>query len=937
MLIYASALAQPIVLTPQTESINVCPSTSVFADTTGQLSFNQIREKVFEPYRGQEFQFGFSSSVFWFRFTIEPGKQPSLSQWYLLWSDGLRDRVDIYVPQPNGTWKVMEGGMLAPPERKAYHGLFPIYPLGTFQSAPPQTFYLRLEASEAINGQLTLLTSQAYIDAMPTTLAMVWLVIGIQLLRVFYNIILARYIRDTSFRWYVFHTVIVTASVLGSFGVIGTLLGQYPHLASFFNTAFFELMPASYTLFIYSLLSVRRNFPAFRWVFFTIVGLSVLQLVLYPFVPRMYLLIANNYLFLFMEAFLIGISSYALIRRIAMNSYLLIPCFITLVPFIFLNLRALGVIQYSWIYPMIYATNFLEIVALALVLGKIIQSAEQQRLASEKAFFAEKIEAEKLAELDSLKTRFFTNISHEFRTPLTLLLGPISDLLKRFPADELYQIMYRNANRLQTLINQLLDLSKLDGGQLRPDFQNGDLAVDIRTWVASFESLATSRQITLTIQQNYPSYPAIYDFDKTEKITTNLISNALKFTPTGGQVWVEAVYTDSRVTLAVTDTGAGIAPEHLPYIFDRFYQVDASQRRGYEGTGVGLALVRELVRLLDGQITVDSQPEKGTVMTVILPLTPLPANQPLRPARYTSDQEAGAEANQPSQQPQPITDPVMKAGSTIEKAAHSQSTVLVVEDNDDLRTYVRATLSPYYQVVEAVDGQQGLEIALQIMPDLIVTDLMMPRLDGLELCRALRADDRTSHIPVVMLTAKAAIENRLEGLEVGADDYLTKPFVPLELIVRLQNLARRQQLLRQYFSRTRLYEADSLSTDSRATLIETPLNELQRAFMAKLYAYIEQYLSTPALDVEQVAAHMAMTSRNLNRKLNALAGMTTGELIRSFRLSRAAELLKTGMSPTETAYEVGFESPSAFSRAFRERYEQSPSQFTDGSRPELPT
>ncbi|WP_198175365.1 sensor histidine kinase [Spirosoma telluris] len=522
-------------MTPETKKLNLCPFTSLFADTTGSLPFDQVQRQSFTPYRGQEFQMGFSSKIFWFRFTIDPGKQPTLNQWYLLWSDGLRDNVDIYVPQVNGTWKIMEGGMLAPPDRKAYQGLFPLYPLGVFQSTIPQTYYLRLDASEAINGQLTLLTHQAYIDDMPASLAMAWLVIGIQLLRVFYNIILARYIQDSSFRWYVFHTVIVTASVLGSFGVIGTLLSQAPRLASFFNTAFFELMPATYTLFIYSLLSVRVNYPKLKWVFFSIVGLSLLQLVLYPFVPRMYLLIANNYLFLFMEAFLISICSYALIQRVAMNGYLLIPCFITLVPFIFLNLRALGIIQYGWIYPMIYGTNFLEIVALALVLGKIIQSAEQKRLDTEKAFFAEKLEAEKLAELDSLKTRFFTNISHEFRTPLTLLIGPLSDLLKKFPTEEMYQIMHRNANRLQTLINQLLDLSKLDGGQLRPDFQDGDLAVDIRTWVASFESLAASRQISLLLQQPSQRYPAIYDLDKVEKITTNLISNALKFTPTGGR------------------------------------------------------------------------------------------------------------------------------------------------------------------------------------------------------------------------------------------------------------------------------------------------------------------------------------------------------------------------------------------------------------------
>lgn len=903
--------AQPVSLKPDTEVLNLCPSVSVFADPAGTLSFEQVRQQTFIPHREQSFQFGFSKQIFWFRFTLDPGTAPKDRQWYLLWSDGLRDHIDLYVPQTDSTWALLKGGLKTPADQKAYKGLFPAYSLGAVTR--PQTYYLRLEASESINGQLTLMTYQAYIDSLPGSLAMVWLVIGIQLLRVFYNVILARYIQDSSFRWYVFHTVIVTASVLGSFGVTGNLLSAYPAVASFFNVAFFELMPATYTLFIYSLLSVRRHYPALRPVFFGIVAVSVLQLTLHAFVPRMYLLQGNNYLFLFTEVFLIAICCHALLRRVPMNTYLLIPCFITLVPFIFLNLRSLGIIDYDWIYPVIYATNFLEIVALALVLGKIIEGAEQKRLATEKALFTEKVEAEKLVELDALKTRFFTNISHEFRTPLTLLIGPLNDLVKRFPAEELYRIMYRNATRLQTLINQLLDLAKLDNGQLQPDLRPGNLVAEFRMWVLSFESLAVSRRIELSLNQSHPEVMAEYDADKLEKVTNNLVANALKFTQAGGSVAVTVTYSEAGLLLTVADTGPGIAPEHLPFIFDRFYQVDASQRRGYEGTGVGLALVRELVRLLGGSITADSRLGVGTTFTVSLPLRAL-----FGPGTVTGPADTGLPV-----QPVPAATGELAAPLPEADEATGRPVVLIVEDNDDLRVYVRSILSPHYRIVEATDGQKGLDLARQTVPDLIVTDVMMPELDGMTLCRYLRQEQATSHIPVVMLTARAALDDRLQGLGTGADDYLTKPFVAQELLIRVQNLLARQQIIRAYFRGQVLRPAGEMTVAAP----EPVFTVQQQAFVDELYRQIDRQLDNTEFDVEQLATSLAMSSRTLTRKLNALLNMTAGEVIRTYRLRRAAEWLQAGLSPSETAYRAGFDNLSYFSRVFREYSGLTPSDY----------
>ncbi|MVM41839.1 response regulator [Spirosoma sp. HMF3257] len=367
----------------------------------------------------------------------------------------------------------------------------------------------------------------------------------------------------------------------------------------------------------------------------------------------------------------------------------------------------------------------------------------------------------------------------------------------------------------------------------------------------------------------------------------------------------------------------------MPYIFDRFYQVDASQRRGYEGTGVGLALVRELVRLLDGEITANSQLEVGTTMTVVLPIRPatkssLAVPSPANRLTTESSDQSTTGLISPGQ-----FDPVersgrMNAGLSDLEMGH-QSSVLIVEDNDDLRTYIRSVLSPHYRILEAVDGLQGRDIAQQAMPDLIVTDLMMPRLDGLELCRALRSDNRTNHIPVVMLTAKAAIENRLEGLETGADDYLTKPFVPVELIVRLQNLLRRQENIRAYFQRQLALPIQERQAEAPEK--PNPLTEQQQFFVKSLYATLEQYLDHPEFDVDALAAAGSMSSRNLNRKLNTLMGITANEFIRTYRLRRAADLLRTGLTPTETAYRVGFDNPSYFSRLFKETFTVTPSEY----------
>lgn len=914
---YQQLFAQKaITISDSVSSVPLSQFAEVFRDPTQKMGFAEVQKQKFMPVSAPAFQYAFSKDVFWFKVQVDNQSRLDQNNWYMVWSDGLKDHVDLYVQQPDGTVQIQYGGMLTPHAQKKYQGQLPVFRLGVLPKSQVSTYYVRLQADESIVGQLTLMTHQVYIDQVSTSLAPIWMEIGIQLLRVLYNIILALYIRNTSFRWYAFHTVIVTLSVLGSMGLIGAYFSDIPWLAKVLNSGFYQLMPATYTLFMYSLLQVPRHFPKLRWVFLSVVVLSVGQVLAVFWWPRTHLLEFNNYLFLFTEALLISTTLYAMMKQIKFNRYLLIPCFITLVPFLFLNLQALGIINFSWTYPLIYFTNFIEIVALSLVLGKIIDVTEKDKIRTEKALLTEKLEAEKLQELDTLKTRFFTNISHEFRTPLTLLVGPLADLRKKFPNEDLVQVMQRNVNRLQALINQLLDLSKFDAGELKVETRKGDISQFFSYIFGSFETLAQNKNLHFNVHQSHRSLDAQFDADKLEKITTNLLSNAFKFTPNNGRIEVEVEYipkeTDIDVILTVADNGIGIDAQRLPRIFDRFYQVDDTSHRNYEGTGIGLALVKELVEILKGRISVKSEVNKGTTFRVAFTLIASPADMTAADATFeTTHTDTSISLLLTEAAQEPILAPT-----------DDQPVLLIVEDNPDLRLYLRKIFETQYQIIEANDGQQGLEIALQNVPDMVITDLMMPRLDGFGLCERLKTDERTSHIPVVLLTAKATLTDRLEGLGLGADEYLQKPFNKDELVIRVKNLLQQRSLLREKFS----LRATILPSESAVG--NEVSQQLDNQFIQRIRAVIDAHLSESNFDVDGLCKALGISRTNLHRKLKALTGTSATEFIRKIRLQRAAQLVQQNtLTVSEIAYQVGFESLSYFSKSFQEEFGMSPSEY----------
>ena len=542
----------------------------------------------------------------------------------------------------------------------------------------------------------------------------------------------------------------------------------------------------------------------------------------------------------------------------------------------------------------------IEIVSFALGLGYMQRLDEINRAQAEAKLEQEHKQVLNFQELDQLKTKFFSNITHEFRTPLTLIQGPVNELLEKSKDSEsqkLLAMVKNNATRLLTLINQLLDLTRLDAKEVKLTYNAARPDILLRSIISQFTSLASSRGIQLEWKIPGVGQTVLMDKEKVETILINLISNALKFTSSGGKVIVTSTFTNNILEVEVNDNGRGIPAEKLPHIFDRFYQVEATDSSHAEGTGIGLALVKEYVELMKGLIQVESKPGIGTSIKISLTL----ANAP-----YEVNQEAVANSEK-----EELTN------ETSLVSTEELPLLLIVEDNDDIRSFIKTCLGNQYRYDEARHGREGLNKARLEIPDLIVSDLMMPEMDGLELCYEIKRDGRTNHIPFIMLTAKAAEENKIEGLQTGADDYLIKPFNKAELLLKVRNLILLREKLQVRIKNDLLSQATPVVAQSA--------NE---QFIVKLKAYIEAHLKEETLTVETMAAELSMSREQCYRKLKALTGLSPSAFIRKLKLQKAAQLLTAKWGPvSQIAYEVGFENLSYFSKAFKEEFGKLPSEY----------
>lgn len=528
---------------------------------------------------------------------------------------------------------------------------------------------------------------------------------------------------------------------------------------------------------------------------------------------------------------------------------------------------------------------------------------------------------EEVLELTHSRLVFFTNISHELRTPLTLIADPVEMLLEdsgiKGKSRELLKMVKRNAVALQQLVSSILDFRKIQNGKMELILYRFDLVKALKMWVGDFQLTAERKQIKLhlDITDSVGSQEVVADKEKIARVVFNLLSNALKYTPAGGDIFVSLKDEDGKFRLDVRDTGKGISQEEAGKIFERFFQAKGAA----SGTGIGLALVKSFVELHHGEARVESELGKGSDFFVVIPREQEDKSLVIHTDVDNVDNSVNASLSEcktliSESELQYIDDGERKSGKVQQVLSEyaNKPTVLVIDDNNDIRQYEHTLLQDDYIVLEAADGKEGLDVAKKEVPDLVICDVMMPVMDGLEFTQNLKTHTATSHIPVIMLTAKNLEEHRAEGYEHGADSYITKPFHSKVLLARIENLLKQRKLLKHLFQGT--LEAEQEIADSH-------LEDRDKQFMKQLHAIIQKNLSDSEFGVEDIGKQIGLSRVQLYRKVKAMTGSSVVDLLRKARLAKAKRLLESrSMSVSEVAYDVGFSAPSYFTKCFKDEY-----------------
>ncbi|MCB0759951.1 MAG: helix-turn-helix domain-containing protein [Flavobacteriales bacterium] len=519
----------------------------------------------------------------------------------------------------------------------------------------------------------------------------------------------------------------------------------------------------------------------------------------------------------------------------------------------------------------------------------------------------EKSEAENLRQLDLAKSQLYTNITHEFRTPLTVILGMAETIENQ---DQPKKLIERNASQLLFMINQMLDLSKAESHHLEKEVVFADVIPVIQSICESFEVLSQQRKINFNTQFGVSEVLMDFDPNKINQILNNLLSNAFKFTPEGGKIEVSVVSKDEELHIAVTDTGIGMSTEESAHVFDRFYQSSHKSGLKNEGTGIGLAFTKELVELFEGSIQVDSEPGKGTRFIVILPITAEGESATTLISEPT--------IHIPYQQVEKSPTQSMVSKNQDMSENDGLPVLLLIEDNLDIATYIGGLVKDTYQFFHEVNGLAGRDRAFEIIPDVIISDVMMPEMDGYEVCEALKTDQRTSHIPIILLTAKSTTEARLTGLRSGADVYLNKPFNREELFIQLENLVKTRALLKEKYAGYAVAKEKFRETQ----------HTLEAQFLDDLIDHIKRRIPEGEIQIPDLESDMKMSKMQFYRKLKALTGSSPTLFIRDVKLQVAYDLLTTSnLSVSEVAYEAGFTDPSYFTRAFKAKFGSAPTSL----------
>lgn len=836
--------------------------------------------------------------------------------------------VILFEAEQDGRFSRKVTGTTVPFSRRFFgdkYGHFAFLPL-RLEAGRIQTRFLKVKAGEVLampywkSTDRALLTSQFISRFEAKNRFSTALILGVFLAVALYHLILFAYSRRKSFLYF---ALFVFFNFNIAFYFDGFFLEYFFSEAPGFNNTFvFYLIVLGHAgfliLFSRAYLQLGRYVPrGDRWLkvlfaFQFLYCLMVLSLV--SFQPDLYQRYSTTFFKLYALSmslvfmFILVLSVICMRRRVPRAGIFVLAIGINLLQLYINVLHASAAISVPEYLVGDYGIA-LGLIVFAIGLGKQFKDTQEEKILAEALSKKQQEEAARLRELDKFKSRFYANITHEFRTPLTVIQGLAGQLQEnpRRKVSEYTTLIKRNSRKLLHLINQMLDLSRLEAGKMEPEYIQGDIIQYLRYLIESFYSVGSDRQISVTFHAEIDQLIMDYDPEKCQQIIDNLVTNALKFTAEYSEVAIVAKAVREpeeaqQLEIAVSDTGIGIPKDKLPFIFDRFYQVDNSSVRKGEGAGLGLALVRELVELMGGSIQVHSKINRGTTFTFRLPVhNEAPMESPMQTDRpAVADRDAGAQsgiADSPQQT-------ILKNNET--------PIVLLVEDNMDVISYLRSCLENQYRLLEARNGREGVAKARETIPDLVISDVMMPEMNGFELCRTLKTDERTNHIPVVLLTAKATQTDRVEGLSRGADAYLAKPFQKEELMVRLEQLLELRRKLQQKYQSV---------ADGEAPEPEDP-------FLKKILGIIEVHLDDPDFTVERLSREVGMSRVQVHRKLKALTDSSASRHIRMLRMKKARELLKNPvLNISEVAYRVGYSDPAYFSRVFSKEFGVAPSEI----------
>lgn len=884
-----------------------------YIDATRTLSFEEVRRMNFHSMVIPPSE---EQAITWYKFHLSP----KIKSKYLVLSPHIVDKSDVFVPYKKD-YKKFEVGTLS--NRRIKHDYIDavvLYiPLDSIDFSKAFYYnkiiltelgktYSRGAGIATLADNTTSWTYKNFVEESYAPGAQRYLVvIFISFLLFFVNFLVTN---DKNFLNYSLYLLFTSAIFISEVPFLyNNLLAIHPFSLSIIKKLSIIMTSTSYFYFVIYFVGVKNKFPRiYKIAKYTIIclllyGVFVLfQMILFPYFPYRYLL--SNF---FKVAFLvisIVVFVFLMINRLSLPKRIVVIGSMFLIVGQILSV----VLGYSFYF---FGAVVIEIIIFSGVVSYQNRVVYNKQVKGKMKLKNEKIKRENLLEMDLLKSKFFSNISHEFRTPLTLISGPIQKQLSKsgLPEEERnnLEMMQRNTDRLLSLVNQLLDLAKIESGKAVLRISKSDIISFVEKLVENFAFAAKQRQIELQVEVQSTNVDTWFDKDNVEKIVVNLLSNAVKYTPEKGVIRCISYVKDEQFFIEIGNTGNELSREELDKIFERFYQVDQFK----QGTGIGLSLVQEIVKFHKGSISVGSS-KHWTQFKVILPISKKDYEELLFV-------ETSKDIN-PEILAQEIDIPIHSTDDVVE-VNKDKPILLIVEDNVDVRTYVGEIFTNNYSILEAPNGRKGIELAIEYIPDIIISDIMMPVTDGIELCNILKVDERTSHIPIVILTAKAGDGNKIIGIETGADDYITKPFNAELLALKVKKLIELRKKLQERYSQDVVLKPKDIT-----------INPTEVLFLERLQAVLDSNLIESSFSNEEFCRAVAMSRMQLHRKLKALFGMSTSEFIRSQRLKLAATLLKSSdANISDICYSVGFNDPAYFSKCFKEVYHCTPSEYLDQS------